>query len=86
MAFRVPYFQRKTLRHAGCQIDYLIQIRQKTLAYARGMRLISPARLSLIQQGMTLRQLMRIPSREPMSDRLVADLLFRHWRNDLVVY
>jgi hypothetical protein len=26
-----PFFQRKTLRHAGCQIDYLIQIRQKTL-------------------------------------------------------
>jgi len=26
-----PFFQRKTLRRAGCQIDYLIQIRQKTL-------------------------------------------------------
>ena len=26
-----PFFQRKTLRQAGCQIDYLIQIRQKTL-------------------------------------------------------
>jgi uncharacterized protein len=26
-----PFFQRKTLRHAGCQIDYLIQIQQKTL-------------------------------------------------------
>jgi uncharacterized protein len=26
-----PFFQRKTLRHAGCQIDNLIQIRQKTL-------------------------------------------------------
>ena len=26
-----PFFQRKTLRHAGCQIDYLIQVRQKTL-------------------------------------------------------
>ena len=25
-----PFFQRKTLRHAGCQIDYLIQIRQNT--------------------------------------------------------
>jgi len=25
------FFQRKTLRHAGCQIDYLIQIRQNTL-------------------------------------------------------
>jgi AAA+ ATPase superfamily predicted ATPase len=26
-----PFFQRKTLRQAGCQIDYLIQIRQQTL-------------------------------------------------------
>jgi hypothetical protein len=26
-----PFFQQTTLRHAGCQIDYLIQIRQKTL-------------------------------------------------------
>jgi hypothetical protein len=26
-----PYFQRKTLRNAGCQIDYLIQTRQKIL-------------------------------------------------------
>jgi hypothetical protein len=26
-----PFFQRKALRHAGCQIDYLIQIRQSTL-------------------------------------------------------
>ena len=26
-----PFFQRKTLRQAGCQIDYLIQVRQKTL-------------------------------------------------------
>jgi hypothetical protein len=26
-----PFFQRKTLRNKGCQIDYLIQTRQKTL-------------------------------------------------------
>lgn len=26
-----PYFQRKTQRHAGCQIDYLIQTRHNTL-------------------------------------------------------
>jgi hypothetical protein len=31
-----PFFQRKTLRHAGCQIDYLIQIRQKTQATESG--------------------------------------------------
>jgi len=26
-----PFFQRKTQRQHGCQIDYLIQVRQKTL-------------------------------------------------------
>lgn len=26
-----PYFQRKTVRHAGCQIDYLIQLKYNTL-------------------------------------------------------
>jgi hypothetical protein len=35
---------------------------------------------------MPLGQLMRIPSREPMSNRLVGDLVFRHWRYDLIVY
>jgi hypothetical protein len=29
---------------------------------------------------------MRIPGRQPMSNRLVSDLLFGHGRNDLVVY
>jgi hypothetical protein len=29
---------------------------------------------------------MRIPSREPMSNRLVADLVFRHWHDYLIVY
>ena len=29
--FDNPFFQRKTLRHKGCQIDYLIQTRQKAL-------------------------------------------------------
>jgi len=41
--------------------------------------------ISSSQQGMTLWQLMRIPSREAMTDRLLAYLVFRHRRNDLVV-
>ncbi len=41
---------------------------------------------ALVQQGVPLGQLMRIPGREPMPDRLLADLVFRHRRNDLVVH
>ena len=31
---------------------------------------------------MPVRQLMRIPSRQPMSNRLLSDLIFRHGRNN----
>jgi hypothetical protein len=40
----------------------------------------------LFQQRMPVRQLVRIPGREPMANGLLADLVFRHWRNDFVVY
>jgi len=40
----------------------------------------------LLQQRMPLGQLMRIPGREPVPNRLFADLVFRHRRNDLVVH
>src|ERR1039458_1180368 len=40
----------------------------------------------LFQQRMSVRQLMRIPGREPMPNRLLADLVFRHRRDDLVVH
>src|SRR5690242_8586108 len=39
----------------------------------------------LFQQRMSIWQLTRVPSRQPMPNRLRADLRFRHWRNDLVV-
>jgi hypothetical protein len=35
---------------------------------------------------MPIGQLMRVPSREPMPNRLFAELVFRHRRNDLVVH
>src|SRR5271165_5077575 len=39
----------------------------------------------LFLERMSLRQLMRMPRREPMSNSLLAHLIFRHWRNELVV-
>ena len=43
-------------------------------------------RLSLSQQRMPLRQLVRIPGCKPMPNSLLADLVFRHRRNHLVVH
>ncbi len=40
----------------------------------------------LFQQRMPLGQLMLIPGREPMPNRLFADLVLRHRRDDLVVH
>jgi hypothetical protein len=42
--------------------------------------------IALFQQRVSLGQLVRIPGREPMPDGLLADLLFRHWRDDFVVH
>jgi hypothetical protein len=40
----------------------------------------------LFQQRMSLRQLVRVPDREATPNRLLADLVFGHWGNDLVVH
>ncbi len=40
----------------------------------------------LFLERMSLGQLMRMPGREPVSNGLLAHLIFRHRRNDLVVY
>jgi hypothetical protein len=50
-----------------------------------GMRFLDAPRY-LFQQRMSVRQLVRIPGREPMSNRLLSDLVFGHRRNDLVVH
>src|SRR5260221_13427711 len=45
----------------------------------------SGARLYSLRKRMPLGQLMHIPRRQPMPNRLLADLFFRHRRDDLVV-
>src|SRR5690242_14751589 len=42
--------------------------------------------MSLLQEWVTGRQLMRVPGRETMSNGLLADLFFGHGRNELVVH
>lgn len=39
----------------------------------------------LLEQRMPLGQLAGMPSREPMSNRFLADLILRHGRDDVVV-
>ena len=44
-----PYFQRKTVKQRGCQIDYLIQAKYKTLYLCEIKFLRKPIDVSVIQ-------------------------------------
>ena len=63
------FFQRKTLRHAGCQIDYLIQIRQKTLYVCEikfSKNAVAPAVISDVQEKIARLSMPRHMSYRPV--------------------
>ena len=64
-----PFFQRKTLRQAGCQIDYLIQIRQKTLYVCEikfSRNALAPTVISEVQEKIDRLSLPRHMSYRPV--------------------
>jgi uncharacterized protein len=64
-----PFFQRKTLRSKGCQIDYLIQTRQKTLYVCEikfSKNTVPPAVVSEVKEKIARISLPRHMSYQPV--------------------